>query len=249
MVVPLTIGRPAALTLVESQLPENKCLGIVTQIDEEKDQPQPEDLYNIGVSAQVIKLLRQPDGVVVLIVQVLNRIELKSYIQVEPFLRATVQAVETIIPPANDPTLLALFNNLRNSAIKLLELSPEIPDQARAALVSVDDPEKLADLLAGNLGIQVEAKQQMLAERDLLARIHLIQEALQRQLEIAELQQKLRKDVEGNFLIHNVPICENSFTQSSASSVKKNWQVKSKPRNCARSWWLPVQTRPCCSCR
>lgn len=199
MVVPLTIGRPAALTLVESQLPENKCLGIVTQIDEEKDQPQPEDLYNIGVLAQVIKLLRQPDGVVVLIVQVLNRVELKSYIQVEPFLRATVQAVETVIPPANDPTLLALFNNLRNSAIKLLELSPEIPDQARAALVSVDDPEKLADLLAGNLGIQVEAKQQMLAERDLLARIHLIQEALQRQLEIAELQQKLRKDVEGKF--------------------------------------------------
>src|ERR1700730_13672196 len=197
MVVPLTIGRPAALTLVESQLPENKHLGIVTQIDEEKDQPRPEDLYNIGVSAQVVKLLRQPDGIVVLIVQVLSRVEILSYTQFDPFLRATVRPLETIAPPENDPILLASFNNLQTSAMKLLQLSPEIPDQARATFANVEDPEKFADLLAGNLGIQVGVKQQILAERDLIKRLQLVQEALQRQLEIAELQQKLRKDVEG----------------------------------------------------
>jgi ATP-dependent Lon protease len=199
MVVPLTIGRPAALTLVESQLPENKHLGIVTQIDEEKDQPRPEDLYNIGVSAQVVKLLRQPDGIVVLIVQVLSRVEILSYTQFDPFLRATVRPLETIAPPENDPILLASFNNLQTSAMKLLQLSPEIPDQARATFANVEDPEKFADLLAGNLGIQVGVKQQILAERDLIKRLQLVQEALQRQLEIAELQQKLRKDVEGKF--------------------------------------------------
>jgi ATP-dependent Lon protease len=198
-IVPLTIGRPAALKLVETELPENKHLGIVTQIDEDKEQPGPEDLYPVGVTAQVVKLLRQQDGVVVLIVQVLNRVEFKSYLQTEPFLRAVVAPVQTIVPAKDDPALLASFNNLRNAALKLLELSPEIPEQARAALVSVDDPEKLADLLAGNLGIQVATKQEILAERNLLARIHLVQESLQRQLEIAELQQKLRRDVEGKF--------------------------------------------------
>src|SRR5271155_2437887 len=88
MVVPLTIGRPAAIKLVDAELPENKQLGLVTQRNEELDRPQPSDLYRIGVSAQVLKLIRQPDGVIVLIVQVLRRISLESFVQTEPFLRA-----------------------------------------------------------------------------------------------------------------------------------------------------------------
>ena len=98
MVVPLTIGRPAAIKLVDSELPENKHLGLVTQRDEELDRPEPSDLYRIGVSAQVLKLIRQPDGVIILIVQVLRRIALESFVQTEPYLRAVVQTVKTIFP-------------------------------------------------------------------------------------------------------------------------------------------------------
>lgn len=199
MIVPLTIGRPSALKLVDSELPENKQLGLVTQRDEQLDHPEPSDLFEVGVSAQVVKLIRQPDGVVVLIVQVLRRIALESFVQTEPYLRAIVQPVNTLLPEGDDTELQASFNNLRRSALKLLELSPEIPDQARAALISVEQPEQLTDLLAGNLGIDLAAKQRILEEADLLRRMRLAQEALQRQLEIAELQQKLRKDVEGKF--------------------------------------------------
>src|ERR1700736_4626883 len=199
MAVPLTIGRPAAMKLVASELPENKQLGLVTQRDEELDRPQPSDLYRIGVSAQVLKLIRQPDGVIVLIVQVLRRISLESFVQTDPFLRAVVQTVTTILPIGDDAELQASFNNLRRGALRLLELSPEIPDQARAALISVEQPEQLTDLLAGNLGIDLSTKQRILEETDLLRRMRTAQEALQRQLEIAELQQKLRKDVEGHF--------------------------------------------------
>jgi ATP-dependent Lon protease len=199
MVVPLTIGRPAALKLVDSELPENKQLALVTQRDEQLDRPQPSDLFRIGVSAQVLKLIRQPDGVVVLIVQVLRRIALESFVQTEPYLRAVIRSVDTISPPGDDTELQASFNNLRRGALKLLDLSPEIPDQARAALVAVEQPEQLTDLLAGNLGIDLATKQSILEEADLLRRMRMVQEALQRQLEIAELQQKLRKDVEGQF--------------------------------------------------
>jgi ATP-dependent Lon protease len=80
MVVPLTIGRPSAIKLVDSELPENKQLGLVTQRDEQLDRPEPADLYPIGVSAQVLKLIRQPDGVIILIVQVLKRIALESFV-------------------------------------------------------------------------------------------------------------------------------------------------------------------------
>ena len=199
MIVPLTIGRPSALKLVDSELPENKNLGLVTQRDEQLDHPEPSDLFGVGVSAQVVKLIRQPDGVVVLIVQVLRRIALESFVQTEPYLRAIVQSVNTVFPEGDDTELQASFNNLRRSALKLLELSPEIPDQARAALIGVEQPEQLTDLLAGNLGVDLATKQRILEEPDLLRRMRITQEALQRQLEIAELQQKLRKDVEGKF--------------------------------------------------
>ncbi len=199
MVVPLTIGRPAAIKLVDSELPENKHLGLVTQRDESLDRPEPSDLHHIGVSAQVLKLIRQPDGAIILIVQVLKRIALESFVQTEPYLRAIVQTVKTVLPEKEDAQLQASFNNLRRGALRLLELSPEIPDQARAALVGVEEPEQLTDLLAGNLGIDLATKQRILEETDLLRRMRTAQEALQRQLEIAELQQKLRKDVEGQF--------------------------------------------------
>jgi ATP-dependent Lon protease len=199
MVVPLTIGRPSALKLVDSELPEAKQIGLVAQRDEQLDRPQPSDLFSVGVLAQVLKLIRQPDGTAVLIVQVLRRIAIDSFVQTEPYLRASVRPIKTILPEGETTELQASFNNLRSSSLKLLELSPEIPDQARAALISVEQPEQLADLMAGNLGIDLPTKQAILEEIDLLTRMRLVQEALQRQLEIAELQAKLRKDVEGRF--------------------------------------------------
>jgi ATP-dependent Lon protease len=198
MVVPLTIGRASALKLIDSELPENKHIGLFTQKDEANERPGPADLYTVGVMAQVLKLIRQPDGSAVLIIQAQHRIRAEKFLQVEPYLRATVSPVPTIRTP-DDKALAAAFNNLKEAATKLLDLSPEIPDQARAVLANVDQPEALADLLAGNLGIEIARKQAILEEADLMQRIRLVQESLQRQLEIAELQQKLRQDVEGQF--------------------------------------------------
>jgi ATP-dependent Lon protease len=198
MVVPLTIGRASALKLIDSELPENKHIGLFTQKDEANERPGPVDLYSVGVMAQVLKLIRQPDASVVLIIQAQQRIRTEAFLQVEPYLRATVSTVRTISPP-DEKALAAAFNNLKEAATRLLDLSPEIPDQARTVLANVEQPEALADMLAGNLGIETARKQIILEETDLMRRIRLVQESLQRQLEIAELQQKLRQDVEGQF--------------------------------------------------
>jgi ATP-dependent Lon protease len=187
------------LKLVDTELPENKQIGLVTQRDEQQDKPGPADLFQVGVSGKVVKLVRQPDGAVIIIVQVLRRILLESFVQTEPYMRAVVRPISTLIPSGSDAELQASFNNLRRGALSLFDLSPDIPDQARAALVSVEDPEQFTDLLVGNLGIDVPAKQRILEQTDLLQRMRLAQEVLQRQIEIAELQQKLRKDVEGKF--------------------------------------------------
>jgi len=199
MAVPLTIGRPSGLKLIDAELPENKMLGILFQKDEQQQQPGPSDLFQIGVSAQVLKMVRQADGTVVLIVQILERIQAEFFTQIEPYLRASIRTLPTVIPEGADKEISASLNNLRESAIKLLDLSPEIPEAAKTTLASVDEPERLTDMLAGNLSIDTASKQKILEEADLLKRMHMVQEALQRQIEIAELQQKLRKDVEGHF--------------------------------------------------
>ncbi len=198
-VVPLTIGRPAAIKLVDETMPQQKVIGLVTQRHEDQDKPGPDDLFKVGIACQVLKLMRQPDGTVVLLVQALRRVTIKNYVQTDPFLRAEVEILPSVHPPADDKEAEAAFNNLRESASNLLELSPEIPDQARVVLANIEDPGHLTDLLAGNLGLDVAHKQALLEETDVIKRMRLVQEAVSRQTEIAELQQKLRKDVESQF--------------------------------------------------
>ena len=198
-VVPLTLGRAAAIKLVDDNLPQSKLIGLVTQRNEEHEKPGPADLYSIGVACQVLKLMRQPDNTIVLLVQAQQRFRLGNAVQTEPYIRAEVQPLVSVMPAAGDKEAQAAFNNLRESAVNLLDLSPEIPDQARTVLANIEDAGHLTDLLAGNLGLDVAHKQELLEETDVSKRMRLVQEAVTRQTEIAELQQKLRKDVESQF--------------------------------------------------
>lgn len=198
-VVPLTLGRPSALRLVDDCLPQTKEIGLLTQRNEEADKPELADLYDTGVVAQVLKMMRQPDGTVVLVVQAKGRFKVTRLVQTEPFLRAEVETPPTFLPPADDKEALAAFNNLRDSALQLMELMPEIPEQARMVILNIHEPAHLADLLAGNLGLDVAQKQALLEENDVLKRVALVQESISRQIEIGALQQKLRKEVEGQF--------------------------------------------------
>ncbi len=198
-VVPLTLGRPAALKLVDESLPKSKVVGLVTQRREDLEKPAREDLFDVGVACQVLKLMRQPDGTMVLLIQAMRRFRLGEVEQSEPFLRARVEVLPVPTTDPGDKEAEAAFNNLRESAITLLDLSPEIPEQARLVLSTIEDPGHLTDLLAGNLGLDVAHKQALLEETDVLKRMRLVQESVSRQIEIAELQQKLRKDVESQF--------------------------------------------------
>ena len=198
-VVPLTIGRPAAIKLVDETLPQSKVIGLVTQRREEEDKPGTGDLFGVGIACTVLKLMRQPDGTVVLLVQALRRVTIKNYVQTEPFLRAEVEVLPSIHPADDDKEAKAAFCQPARIRHCLARPFPEIPEQARVVLANVEDAGHLTDLLAGNLGLDVGSKQQLLEETDVVNRMRMVQDAVSRQTEIAELQQKLRKDVESQF--------------------------------------------------
>src|SRR5207253_2200131 len=175
-----------------------KIIGLLTQRDETKEDPQPQDLYPVGTAAIVLKLLRQSDNHVVVVVQGLRRFSLQKIVATDPYLRGEVDLLNSKLPPKTKEWE-ATFRNLRDSAAKLLELTPDVPEQARAAVLSVEDPEQLADFLAPNLNVEAAQKQAILEELDVEKRLASVQTAISSQLEIAQIQQKLQQDVQSQF--------------------------------------------------
>src|SRR5881296_3182709 len=197
-ILPLTVGRAASIKLLDETLPQTKVIGLLTQRDESKEDPQPQDLYPVGVAAIVLKLLRQSDNHVVIVVQGLRRFALRKVVTARPYLRAEVDLLNSKLPPSTKEWE-ATFRNLRDSAAKLLELTPDVPEQARAAVLSIEDPEQLTDFLAPNLNVQAAQKQAILEELDVEKRLAIVQTGISAQLEIAQIQQKLQQDVQSQF--------------------------------------------------
>jgi ATP-dependent Lon protease len=197
-ILPLTVGRAASIKLLDETLPQTKIIGLLTQRDETKEDPQPQDLYSVGTAAIVLKLIRQSDNHLIIVVQGLRRFALRKIIATDPYLRAEVELLNSKLPPTTKEWE-ATFRNLRDSAAKLLELTPDVPEQARAAVLSIEDPEQLADFLAPNLNVETAQKQAILEGLDVEKRLATVQTAISAQLEIAQIQQKLQQDVQSQF--------------------------------------------------
>ncbi len=197
-IIPLNIQRAASLKLLDDTLPRTKVIGLLTQRDEAKEDPTPQDLYSVGTAALVLKLLRQAEDNVLVIVQGLRRFSLRKIVATSPFLRGEIDLPESILPPASKEWE-ATFRNLRDSAARLFELAPDAPEQARLMILNIENPEQLADFLAPNLNVDVAQKQALLEELDVEKRVRAIQKQISAQLEIAEIQQKLQKDVASQF--------------------------------------------------
>ena len=197
-VLPLNVQRAASLKLLDDTLPRTKVIGLLTQRDETKEDPSPQDLYSVGTAALVLKLIRQSDDNVLVIVQGLRRFSLRKIIATDPFLRAEIDLPQSILPPPSKEWE-ATFRNLRDSAVRLFELTPDAPEQARMMIMNIENPEQLADFLAPNLNIDVAQKQALLEELDVEKRVRAVQQHISAQLEIAQIQQRLQKDVASQF--------------------------------------------------
>ena len=194
-VVPLSVRRAGSLKMLDETLPKTKIIALLTQKNEQDQTPGQDDLYTVGVAGNVLKLIRQADDVVVILVQAMRRIRVKKFIKSEPYFRCEVEVIKSIAPDAKDQKWQARVKNLRETAVQLLDLTPDAPDQARVMLMNISEPSQLADFLASNLNAEVPEKQELLEELDVSKRVSAVQQRLSAQLQIARLQQKLQQDV------------------------------------------------------
>jgi ATP-dependent Lon protease len=197
-IVPLNVRRKASVELLDDTLPRTKVIGLLAQRDEGQEDPAPQDLYHVGTAALVLKMIRQADDHVLIIAQGVRRFTIRKIVATSPFLRAEVDLPESISPPESKEWEAA-FRNLRDSAARLFELTPETPEQARIMVLNINNSEQLADFLAPNLNIDVAQKQRILEELNVEKRVEAVQKHISAQLEIAQIQEKLQKDVASQF--------------------------------------------------
>lgn len=193
-IVPIGVGRPSSLKLLETWLEKSKLVALFTQREETEEDPGVEDLYQVGTVGMVLKVLRQPDDTISIIVQGVRRVSIRSVVQHEPFMKVELGQINEV--SGKGKAFQAEIEQLRNEASELIQLSPAAPEQAQTVLLNIEGAGQLSDFLAANLSLDVHRKQQLLEQRDIAKRLREVHREVVRQLEIARLQQKIHSDVQ-----------------------------------------------------
>jgi len=152
--------------------------------------------HDIGTAVIVLKLIRQEDNTISILVHGLSRIKVKNFTQKKPYFAARVERITE--KPASGKKFDAAISQLKEQSRQLIELTPSAPDQAMTVLRNIDDPSNLADFLAANLNLDIQQKQDLLEEYDIAKRIRAVHQYVSNQLEIAKLQQKIQSDVQSS---------------------------------------------------
>jgi ATP-dependent Lon protease len=193
-IVPLLISRGASLKLVEDCLAGERMLGLIAQKNPEEEAPDPTGLYARGTAGRILKMLKYPDGSIRILVQGLRRLEVVEYTQHEPYFRARVRLLQDQYQPATD--LEAVQANMVNQFAKFVSMIPYLPDELQVVVMNIKDPGKVTDLVASNLNISLEEKQDLLNSTDVRARLEKLSTILNREIELLELGHKIQSQVQ-----------------------------------------------------
>lgn len=193
-VVPLLISRGSSLKLVEDCRDNDNLLGLAAQKNPEDENPDATALFSRGSAGRILKMLKYPDGSVRILVQGLKRIEIRDYLQHEPYLRARVAHLQDVVHSASD--LDARQAHLVSQFAKFVSQVPYLPDELQGVVMNIKDPGRVADLIGSNLNISVDEKQDLLNTLDVRERLEKLSTILNREGELVELGHKIQSQVQ-----------------------------------------------------
>ena len=192
VVIPITVGRDKSIQLIKDYNKGDKTIGVVAQRSDATEEPTGDDLYNVGSVAQIIKMLRMPDGNTTIIIQGKKRFKIDEYIQTEPYHKAKVSAFEEIRPPKSDKEFEAIISNLKEISTQIIKISPNIPSDASFAINNIDSPAFLVNFISSNMNAKSEDKQKMLEVANLKERSLLVLEYLNKEFQMLELRNQIQ---------------------------------------------------------
>jgi ATP-dependent Lon protease len=193
-VVPLAIGQPRSIRLVDDAVLGKKLVGLVASKRPELEEPMPEDCYTVGTLALIQRLLRMPDGTMRILVLGLERIRILEYTATQPYLKARVERHPETMTPG--PELEALRRKTAELFARMVELVPGLPDQLGAMAMAVEDPRQLAYAVATYLRMSLQEAQEILELDDVAAKLHRLIAILTREIEVLELGRKIQSEAQ-----------------------------------------------------
>ena len=192
-VTPLAIGRDRSRQLIAEAKPNQTLIGLVAQKNADIDQPGFNDVYSVGTAATILKIIKMPQGPVHVVVHALHRFRIIQFVANRPYLKAKVAPLEVTVRLTKK--LQAMMVSIRRTANRVIELSPNVPEEAAVLLENIEHPSALADFLAANLNLTMADKQGLLEELDAGRRLQMISVALAKQLELLEMSHKIQGKV------------------------------------------------------
>jgi len=199
VIFPITVGRDKSIKLVKEANKKDKIIALVSQRNADVEDPSGDDLFEVGVLAKIIKLMRMPDGTTTVIIQGKRRIRIGEYTEVEPYLKAKIHP-EPDLKYKEDKEYNAIIDSIKDISNRIVGLSSNIPSEAAIAIRNIDSSVFLIHFVASNLNITVPEKQQLLENLDPKTRAEKVLEYVTKELQMLELkdqiQNKVRTDID-----------------------------------------------------
>ncbi len=199
IVIPITVGRDRSLKAIQRAYEGNKMIGVLAQREIETEYPGPGDIFEIGTVARILKLLKMPDGSSTAIIQGRNRFRLEQLTQEEPYLEGRI-TYQSMAAAPEDMEQKALISTIRDKATRIIELSPNIPNEAVMMLKNIKKEAYLINFIASNLSAGVPVKQEILKENNPVAKASNVLQYIDKELQLLELknqiENKVRSDIE-----------------------------------------------------
>jgi ATP-dependent Lon protease len=190
VVLPITVGRDKSIRAVHDAYKTDKLIGVLAQRDSSVEDPSMKELVEVGTIARIIKVIKMPDGGTTVILQGKRRFKVGSITTDEPYFKAQVILLQEEEAP-KDQDFEAYVSNIKDLAAQIIQLSPNIPTEASIILKNIENPSFLIHFISSNLNSELTEKQELLATDNIKSRADLLMQLLQRELQFAELKNKL----------------------------------------------------------
>ncbi len=191
--VPLTIGQPRSIKLVDDVVAGDRLIGLVTSKDPDLETPGPKDLYRIGTVATVHRLFRAPDNTIRLLVQGIHRFKLGEFVQEEPYLKANIELYPEEMKEES-LELEALARNVRGQFERISEMIASIPHEIVSSVLQLEDPLQTAYTIANFQRMDLSAAQNLLEIKSVSEKLHTLTTMLAREVEVLEIGQKIQDE-------------------------------------------------------
>jgi ATP-dependent Lon protease len=197
MIAPLFVNRERSIKAVDQSLAENRMILLVTQKNPAVDDPKPADLHDFGTVSVIMRMLKLPDGRVRILVQGFSRAKVEYFDETQPYLVAKVRPKAEMEMVAESVQMEALIRNVKTAVEKAVALGKNLSQDLVAIITSINDPGRLADLVASNLDLKADRAQEILEQVDSAERLRLVHSLITKELEVLEVQNDITSQARG----------------------------------------------------